>query len=62
MRATFRCGHDTLGHTQVVSLSQNVVGVAARNIHYVHKEIVLQDGSVISSAPQTHAHTHVMSL
>jgi hypothetical protein len=45
----------------LLSLSQNAVGVAARNIHYVHKEVILEDGSVISSAPHTHEHKHVMS-
>ena len=62
MRATFRCGHDTLGHTQVVSLPQNVVGVAARNIHYVHKEMVLQDGSVISTAPHTRTYARNVTV
>ena len=51
-----RCGgHDTHGHTLVVSLSQNAVGVAAMTIHYVHKE--RRDQSLVAYCRHVHVRT-----
>ena len=55
------CAWAIIFHTQSSITVTECCRCGWRNIHYVHKEVILEDGSVISSAPRTHEHKHVMS-